>query len=68
MLFRKNVGRKERVVRVVAGVLMMLCGLLGLGATPLGWLIVAVGLGSVVTGVIRYCPACSLAGKDACET
>lgn len=63
MLFRKNVSRKERVVRIVAGVLMVLCGLVGLGATPLGWLVAAVGCGSIVTGLLRYCPACSLAGK-----
>jgi hypothetical protein len=64
MLFRKNVSRKERIVRIVAGALMILCGLVGLRAAPLGWFIAAIGLGSVVTGLLRYCPACSLAGKS----
>jgi hypothetical protein len=67
MLFRKNVGRRERIARIIAGAVMVLCGLLGLHATPLGLLVAAVGAMSIVSGVIRYCPACSLAGKKSCE-
>lgn len=64
MLFRKNVGPKERVARVAAGILMMLCGLYGLGATPLGWSVAAAGLVSLATGLVRYCPACAIAGRN----
>jgi hypothetical protein len=63
MLIPKNVGPKERVVRIVAGVAMMLCGLVGLGVTPLDIAVAAVGGASVVSGLIRYCPACAIAGK-----
>jgi hypothetical protein len=64
MLIRKNVSRKERLVRIAGGCLMVLCGLVGLHATPLGWSIAAVGIVSVATGLIRYCPACAIAGKN----
>jgi hypothetical protein len=67
MLIRKNVSRRERIVRIAAGILMMLCGLLGLHATPLGMFVAAVGLVSIVTGLVRYCPACALAGKQPCD-
>ena len=67
MLFRKNVGRRERIVRIVAGPLMIFCGLLGLHATPLGILIAIVGLISLATGLVRYCPACAIAGKQSCD-
>lgn len=64
MQFRKNIGPKERIVRIVAGAAMMLCGLAGVGLTPLGLGITAVGAVSIATGLARYCPACAIAGKD----
>lgn len=39
MFYRKNVSGKERMLRLVAGCLMILCGLVGLKATLLGLLI-----------------------------
>lgn len=63
MFDRKNVGGKERIARVIGGCLMVLCGLVGLHATPLGLAIAGVGVVSLVTGVIRYCPACAMAGR-----
>lgn len=68
MPIRKNVGRRERIVRIVAGVLMMLCGLLGLHATPVGIFVAAVGVVTMVTGFIRYCPACAVGGKRTCDS
>ena len=67
-MFQRNLGSKERVVRVVGGGVMMLCGVVGLGATPLGLGIAALGVGSLVSGMIRYCPACALAGRKPVET
>lgn len=69
-MFKRNVGNKERVVRVVAGLLMIVCGLMALHAPGLKALVTCVGLLSIVTGVLRYCPACALAGRksgDNCE-
>jgi len=63
MIFRRNIGSKERVARVVGGILMILCGVLGLHATPLGLVVAAVGGVSIVTGAVRFCPACAMAGR-----
>ncbi len=63
MFYRKNVGSKERVGRLVAGGAMMLCGLVGLQASPLGWLLAASGVVTVLTGVVGYCPACAMVGR-----
>lgn len=63
MFNRKNIGPKERIARIVGGCLMVLCGLIGLQATPLGLAVAAVGVGSMLTGVFRYCPACALNGR-----
>lgn len=62
MIFKKNVGPKERISRIVAGILMILCGLAGLHASALGILFAVAGGLSLVTGLIRYCPVCQLNG------
>ena len=63
MFNRKNVGPKEKIARIVGGCLMVLCGLLGLQATPLGLAVAAVGVVSMLTGMFRHCPACALSGR-----
>jgi uncharacterized membrane protein HdeD (DUF308 family) len=67
-LFYRNMGSKERIVRVVGGALLMVCGLFALNATPLGLAIAGVGVVSLVTGLVRYCPACALAGRRPIES
>lgn len=63
MFYRKNVGPKERMARTVAGVSMAVCGLVGLGATPLGWLVAGAGAMTVATGLVGFCPACAMVGR-----
>jgi len=67
MLIRKNVGSKERIARVVGGCLMILCGVIGLHASPLGLVVAATGAVSMVTGIIRFCPACAIAGRKSSD-
>jgi uncharacterized membrane protein HdeD (DUF308 family) len=63
MFYRKNVGSKEKIARIVAGCLMILCGLVVLDATLLGMLVALTGAVAVVTGLFGYCPACAMAGR-----
>ena len=65
--FYLNLGSKERIVRMVGGALMLVCGLFGLNATPLGWAVGVVGIVSLVTGLVGHCPACALAGRKPLE-
>ena len=63
MLYRKNVGPKERAARFIAGGLMIACGLVGLHASPVGWIVAAAGVASIVTGLVGWCPACAAVGR-----
>ncbi|HMC14256.1 MAG TPA: DUF2892 domain-containing protein [Albitalea sp.] len=63
MLYRKNVGNKERFARLLGGGLMVLCGLVGLHASALGILFAVAGVGTLLTGAIGYCPACAMIGR-----
>ena len=67
-LFYRNVGSKERIVRMAGGTLMIAFGLFGLNATPLGLAIAGVGVASVVTGLVSRCPACALTGRKPIES
>ena len=55
---KKNLGPKEAVIRVAAGLVI-----LGLGAAYGSWWGL-VGLLPLITGVLRYCPAYSLIGGN----
>lgn len=51
-----NVGKKERILRVLIGVLALTCILrLGL-ATWANWALGAIAVISIVTGLVRFCP------------
>lgn len=67
MFYRKNVSKKERIVRFIAGGLMVLCGLFGLHATTLGLFVAGVGVVTLLTGGTGYCPACAMVGKKPVE-
>ena len=65
MLYRKNLPVWERTIRVVAGIVMGLCGFLGpgLAGTPVGLVIVAAGGMTLLTGFFGFCPACAIVGR-----
>jgi hypothetical protein len=65
MFYKRNLPTWERVARVVAGLLMALSGLAGpgLAGTPVGMVLVAAGVVTLVTGFAGFCPACAIAGR-----
>jgi hypothetical protein len=63
MLYRKNVGSKESWARVLGGALIAACSLAQIGATPLGLVLAASGVFTVLTGLFAFCPACAMAGR-----
>lgn len=64
MLYRKNVGAKESLARVLGGALIVACSLAQVGVTPLGLVLAASGVITALTGVFGYCPACAMAGRS----
>jgi hypothetical protein len=67
MLYRKNVGTKESVARLLSGVLIIACSLALIGLTPLGLVLAGSGLAMALTGVFGYCPACAMVGRRPVE-
>ena len=63
MLYRKNIRGWEQVTRLLAGVTMLACGLIGLAGNPVGYLVAGVGVATGLTGLFGYCPACAVAGR-----
>jgi hypothetical protein len=63
MFYRKNLPGWERLVRIVAGAAMLACGLIGLPGLPVGFMIAGVGVVTILTGFIGFCPACAMAGR-----
>ena len=61
-----NEGTIDRVVRVIAGLVLiaMALGFLpGVAASPLGW----IGIVPLATGLIGWCPAYTLLGINTCK-
>lgn len=59
---KTNVGTVDRVIRVLAGVVLLgltLAGVIGVW----GW----IGVVPILTGLFRFCPAYSLLGIRTCE-
>ena len=63
MFYRKNVGSKESVARVLAGALIVACSLAQIGSTPLGLVLAASGVVTALSGLFGFCPACAMAGR-----
>jgi hypothetical protein len=58
-----NIGNLDRMLRVAAGVIILLLGAFG----PLGWWGL-IGLAPVATALVRWCPAYTLLGVNTCGT
>jgi hypothetical protein len=63
MFYKKNVHGFERVIRVLAGAMMVAAGLYWLPGQVLGYAVAAMGVMAAITGFIGYCPMCSIAGR-----
>ena len=59
MDFPKNVGPKDKNIRVGAGVVLLLFGLL-----KGGWFFTLIGIVLLATGFLGTCPAYTLLGKN----
>ena len=67
MLYRKNMGPKERAARLLGGALIVACALTQVGLTPLGLVLAGSGVVAALTAVFGFCPACALAGRRPIE-
>lgn len=57
----KNVGGIDKIVRIAAGVILILLAITGI-FSPWGW----IGVLPLLTGLLGWCPAYSLFGIKTC--
>lgn len=62
MFYVKNVPGWERVLRVLAGLLVAMVAV-RMAPGAWGWGIAAASLGVVVSGLVGYCPMCAMVGR-----
>jgi len=63
MFYAKNLPLWERALRVLAGVLMLAFGLIGLPGLLMGYLVAGAGVVTALTGFVGFCPMCAMAGR-----
>lgn len=70
----KNVGSTDRLIRLIAGVILLiiavpsLAGMAFVGLGGWAWLVGLVGLVLVATALLNFCPAYTLIGVNTCKT
>lgn len=62
-LLRQTMPVWERTMRVIAGAAVIVYGLLRARGVPMELLVIGSGAMLALTGVLRFCPACALAGR-----
>lgn len=62
-----NVGGAERTIRIVVGIVLIAIGLLYPLSTLWQTVAFVVGAIALVTGLIRFCPASALLGRNTCK-
>lgn len=62
---RANVCGRERRIRGIVGILMIIIGFI-VGATA-GWIIGIIGLVLLLTGMFSYCPMNALMHRNSCK-
>jgi hypothetical protein len=67
MLYRKNMGGKERAARLLGGALIVACSISQIGFTPLGLALAGSGVIAALTAVFGFCPACAMVGRRPME-
>lgn len=60
-MFKTNVGKADRILRIVLGVVLIALVFVG-PQTPWGW----IGLVPLLTGLFSTCPVYSLLGLNTC--
>ena len=61
-MFKTNVGEKDRLLRLVVGIVLILLVFVG-PKTPWGW----IGLIPLATSFLRSCPLYSIFGINTCS-
>ncbi len=70
----RNVGSTDRLVRLIAGIVLLiiavpsLAGMAFIGLGGWAWLIGLIGVGLLASALLNFCPAYTLIGVNTCKT
>jgi cytochrome b subunit of formate dehydrogenase len=56
----KNVGRTDSIIRIVAGILLLVLGFFLEISAGWAWALMILGALLLITGIIRFCPVYAL--------
>jgi hypothetical protein len=59
----RNVGGTDKLVRIIAGIILLVLAVMGIG-TPWTY----IGILPLATGLLNWCPAYTLFGINTCRT
>lgn len=63
MRFSRNVGSIDKTIRLIAGVVLVVWGITGLGpSSTFGMIATAVGAILIATGTLNFCPLFKILG------
>lgn len=62
MFYMKNLPGWERLLRVGGGIAMAIYAVSSVGGIA-SWALAATGAGMALSGLVGFCPMCSLAGR-----
>ncbi|PYF12831.1 hypothetical protein C8J30_101212 [Rhodobacter viridis] len=65
-MFKTNVGGIDKIARIVAGVLLLLAGVLTRGEGAYNWIFL-IGVVPLATGLLNTCPLYTLVGINTCK-
>ncbi len=63
---KANVGGIDRIVRLLAGIALIVAGAMGLLSAPWGYVAMGVGAVFALTSVISFCPLYVVLGVNSC--
>ena len=58
----------RRVIRIVAGTLLIAGGVLSFHGEAVGYVVAAMGAMGLLTGLMGYCPACAMVGSKSAQS
>ncbi|VXC21408.1 conserved hypothetical protein [Flavobacterium sp. 9AF] len=64
---KKNMGKGDRFLRVIIGIVAFVFGLSDLVEGTWKWVALAVGIIMILTSLIQFCPLYTLLGINTCK-
>ena len=63
----KNVGQSDKIIRIVAGVILICLDLFEVVSGSFSWLLSLIAIILIGTALVNFCPIYKLLGKNTCS-